>query len=241
VFPISRNTIIGAMSVNSEIILGRLGQEAALEFNFLLSEPPFRTSGGRDFGWYCREHAFCTQAIAALLGMPCRVVNGDFIVSVHGNKRLSSLHEDSGHSWCTSSASSVIDLSLHFREFGPGPQLAEPIVKLGQNGIFDVRILPQNTSVLTAFETSVIGYIPREICTWSASDLAECPSLLLPTREAAEISARVTLHTFDLLCSTAPSLIGKFDQTEALASLREARPHPLPKLVRLLASPLRRQ
>ncbi len=227
--------------MNSEIILARLSREAAPEFNFLLSEPPFRTNGGRDFGWYCREHAFCTQTIAALLGMVCRVVNGDFIVSVLGNKRLSSLHEDSGHSWCTSSTSPVLDLSLHFREFGPGPQLAQPIVKLGRNGIFDVRILPQNTSVMTAFETSVIGYIPRETCTWSAIDLVESPSLLLPTREAADISARVTLHTFDVLAGTAGSLIGKFDQIEALASLREARPQPLPELVRLLASPSRRE
>ena len=238
---INRNAIIGAMSVNSEIILGRLCREAAPEFNFLLSEPPFRINGGSDFGWYCREHAFCTQTIAALFGMACRVVNGDFIVSVLGNKRLSSLHEDSGHSWCTSSASPVLDLSLHFREFGPGPQLAEPIAKLGQNGIFDVRILPENTSVTTAFETSVIGYIPRETCNWSVIDLVESPSLLLPTREAAEISARVTLHTFNVLSGTAPSLIGKFDQTEALASLREVRPQPLPELVLLLASPARRQ
>lgn len=238
---ISRNVIIGAMSVNSEIILERLCREAAPEFNFLLSEPPFQTNGGRDFGWYCREHAFCTQAIAALLGMACRVVNGDFIVSVLGNKRLSSIHEDSGHSWCTSAASPVLDLSLHFREFGPGPQLAEPIVKLGRNGIFDVRILPENTSVTTAFETSVIGYIPRETCSWSVIDLVESPSLLLPTREAAEISARITLHTFDVLSGTASSLVGKFDQAGALASLREARSEALPELVRLLASPSRRQ
>jgi len=94
---------------------------------------------------------------------------------------------------------------------------------------------------MTAFETSVIGYIPRETCTWSAIDLVESPSLLLPTREAAEISARVTLHTFDVLSGTVPSLIGKFDQAEALASLREARPQPLPELVRLLASSSRRQ
>ena len=223
------------------MILGRLQREAASEFNFLLTEPPFQSNGGRDFGWYCREHAFCTQAVAALLGMACRVVNGDFIVSVRGNKRLSSLHEDSGHSWCTCTATPVLDLSLHFRAFGPGPQLAEPIVKLGRNGIFDVRVLPENTSLMIAFETSVIGYIPRETCKWSAIDLAESPSLLLPTPEAAEISARVALHTFDVLSGTASSLIGKFDQADALASLRAARPDPLPELVQLLASPGRRQ
>lgn len=141
--------------MNSAIILGRLQREAAPEFNFLLSEPPFRTNGGRDFGWFCREHAFCTQTVASLLGLPCKVVSGDFIVSVHENKRLSSIGEDGGHSWCMSAATPVVDLSLHFREFGPGPQLAEPIVKLGRNGIFDVRLLPETTLATTAFGTSV--------------------------------------------------------------------------------------
>lgn len=166
--------------------------------------------------------------------MTCSVVNGDFIVSVRGSKRLSSLHENTVHSWCTSTATPVLDLSLHFREFGPGPQLAEPIAKLGRNGIFDVRVLPENTVVTTAFDTSVIVYIPREMLVGSALDLAERPSLLLPTQEAAEISGRVALHTFDVLSGTAPSLIGRFDQADALASLREARPDPLPQLRQLL-------
>lgn len=220
--------------LNSEIILGRLQREAAPEFNFLLTEPPFRTKGGRDFGWYCREHAYCTQAVAALLGMACRVVNGDFIVSVCDNKRLSSLHEDSGHSWCTSNGTSVLDLSLHFREFGPGPQLAEPIVKLGRNGIFDVRVLSEDTLVTAAFDTSVIGYIPRETCTWSALDLVQQPSLLLPTREAAEISARITLHTFAVMNGRAASLIGTADQATALAQLRATCAEPLTILTELL-------
>ena len=221
------------------MILDRLQREAAPEFNFLLSEPPFRTNGGRDFGWFCREHAFCTQTVAALLALPCRVVSGDFIISVQGHKRLSSIGEDSGHSWCTSTPAPVLDLSLHFREFGPGPQLAEPIVKLGRNGIFDVRLLPETTLATTAFETSVIGYIPRDTFTWTATDLAESPLLLLPTQEAAEISARVALHTFDVLSGTAPSLVGVSEQLDALALLREARPDPLPELRELLRSSAR--
>jgi hypothetical protein len=220
--------------VNSEIILGRLQREAAPELNFLLTEPPFRIDGGRDFGWYCREHAFCTQTLAALFGLPCTVVNGDFIISVMGNKRLSSLNEDCGHSWCTCAATPVLDFSLHFREFGSGPQLAEPIVKLGRNGIFDVCVLPANTSIGTAFDTSVIGYIPREICQWSAIDLVNAPSLLLPTPESAEISGRVVLHTFAVMNGTTPSLIGAADQATLLAQLRATYNEPLPTLTELL-------
>lgn len=174
--------------------------------------------------------------MAALLGLPCKVVSGDFIVSVQGTKRLSSIGEDSGHSWCTSAATPVLDLSLHFREFGPGPQLAEPIVKLGRNGIFDVRLLPETTLATAAFDTSVIGYIPRDTFTWTAADLVANPSLLMPTREAAEISARIALHTFDVLSRTAPSRIGASNQPDALAWLREGRPNPLPELRELLHS-----
>ena len=177
--------------------------------------------------------------MAVLLGLPCKVVSGDFIVSVQGNKRLSSIGEDSGHSWCTSAATPVLDLSLHFREFGPGPQLAEPIVKLGRNGIFDVCLLPETTPATTAFGTSVIGYIPRDTFTWTATNLIADPSLLMPTREAAEISARVALHTFDVMSGTAPSRIGASDQADALAWLREVRPDPLPELRELLRSSAR--
>ncbi len=222
--------------MNREAIVVRLQREAAPEFHFLLTESPFRSSEGLDFGWYCREHAFCTQTVAALFGLACNVVRGDIVISVRGNKRLSSIETDRGHTWCTSATTEVLDLSLNFQEFGAGPQLAEPVARLGRNGIFDVRVLPQDTSSAQPYETSVIGYVPRETCTWSAVDLAESPSLLLPTQEAAEISARVALHTFDVLSGAAASLIGTSDQADALSGLREARPAALVELRDLLCS-----
>jgi hypothetical protein len=208
-------------------VLERLQKVAAPEFNYLLTEPPFRTADGADFGWYCREHAFCTHAVAALLGMRCRIVSGDFIVSVQGNKRLSSIDTGSGHAWCTSRSSPVLDLSLHFREFGPGPQLTEPIVRLGRNGIFDVRILPLETRFDALFDTSIVGYIPRHEFKWTAVELADNPSHFLPTREAAEISARIAVHTFAVMSGERASLIGTLNQADALAALRSTFPQPL--------------
>ncbi len=191
--------------------------------------------GGLDFGWYCREHAFSTQVLAALLGLDCTIVRGDFIVSVHGDKRLSSLGSDSGHYWCSCTSTPVIDLSLHFRAFGDGPQLAEPIVKEGRNGTFDVRLLPADTPPTAPFDTSIIGYIPRQQFTWSALEVIREPDRLLPTREAGEISARVALHTYAVMHRAAISFVGILEQDEALARLRANYPDSLSRLEELLS------
>lgn len=213
--------------MSADHILERLQREAAPELNFLLTEPPFRTNGDLDFGWYCREHAYCTVIVAALLGLACEIVRGDFIVRVAQSMRLSSIGTDSDHAWCTSAVTPVLDLSLHFKQFGPGPQLAEPIVRLGSNGIFDVRTLPEDTLPTATFDTdSVIGYIPRQIFAWNAIELIRSPSLLLPTHEAAEISARVALHTFRVMCGSVHTLTGQ-QQGDALAHLRNIHPEPV--------------
>ena len=63
-----------------------LRDQAAPEFNWLLTEPPFQTLDGLDFGWFCREHAFCTAVVSALLGVSCDVVRGDFLVRAAGGE-----------------------------------------------------------------------------------------------------------------------------------------------------------
>jgi hypothetical protein len=219
----------------SDSVLSLLRDVAAAEFNHLLTEAPFRINGELDFGWYCREHAFCTLVVSALLGMECRIMSGDILISVKGNKRLSSIGTDSGHSWCISKTTAPIDFSLHFREFGDGPQLVQPIVSLGQNGIFDVRFLPAEISPEAVFDTSIIGYIPRQQFEWTATELVHEPTRLLPTREAAEISARVALHTFRVLSGEQVSLVATLDQAHALAHLRAMYPEPLNDLNKLLA------
>jgi hypothetical protein len=215
--------------------LQQLRDQAAREFNWLLTEAPFQADGGWDFGWYCREHAFCTAVLGALLGVSCEVVRGDFLVSAGGGVRFSSIGNTDDHAWCRTIDSPVLDLSLHFKQFGPWPQLAEPIVRLGRNGAFDIHILPESTTASTKLGSDgFIGYIPRSVFHWSALELVSSPLVLLPTVEAAEISARVALHTFSVISRKRPSLAGVLPQQEALAQLRLTFPDAFTELDQLL-------
>ena len=192
-------------------------------------------NGFINFGWYCREHAFCTLTVSALLGFTCQVVRGDFIIRTFDGFKLSSIGTDLDHAWCHSSTAPVLDLSLNFQHFGQGPQLIQPIIQLGRNGIFDVRLLPATTAVTADFgQESVIGYIPRTVFHWTAFDLVSNPLMLIDTNEAAAISARVALHTFHVLRGTQGSLVGLMSQSESLVYLGRVFPDALSQLRQLL-------
>ena len=215
--------------------LQQLQDQAAREFNWLLTDPPFQVAGGLDFGWFCCEHAFCTAVVGALLGVSCEVVRGDFLVRTGGGVTLSSIGTNADHAWCRTADSPVLDLSLHFQQFGPWPQLVEPIVRLGRNGVFDVRLLPESTTASATFGSdAVVGYIPRSVFHWSALELVASPQVLLRTAEASEISARVALHTFRVISRERPSLADVLPQHEALGQLRRTFPDALTELHQLL-------
>jgi hypothetical protein len=223
-------------SVGMSNVIAQLQECAAPEFNFLLTERPSRMANGFiDFGWYCREHAFCTLVVSALLGVACQAVRGDFIINTFDGFKLSSIGTDLDHAWCRSSTAPILDLSLNFKHFGQGPQLVKPIIQLGRNGIFDVRLLPDTTAVTTDFgQESVIGYIPRTVFHWTAFDLISNPLMLIATEEAAAISARVALHAFHVLRGTQHSFIGLKSQSESLVYLRRTFPDALLQLRQLL-------
>ena len=201
----------------------RLQKTAAPELNFLLTEPPRLGDGEYDFGWYCREHAFCTAVLGALLGISCQIVCGDFLIRTIDGFRLGSVGAAHDHSWCRTDTTPVLDLSLHFRQFGPGPQIAEPIIRLGRNGIFDVRILPVTTEPFMEFgNDAFIGYIPRKILHETAVDWVHSPLPFLRTGESAAISTRIALHVFRVLSGERDSLVGRMTQFDALAYLRRS-------------------
>ncbi len=209
----------------------KLQKIAAPELNFLLTEAPRLQD--EDWGWYCREHAVGTVIIAALLGVTCQVVRGDFIVRLPGF-RLSSIGAAYDHAWCCCAEAQILDLSLHFRAFGPWPQLAEPIVRLGRNGIFDVRILSPDTKAGDGFGDQVlIGYIPREVFREAAIDWIASPLPFLRNAESSAITMRVALHVFRVVTGQSTSLVGKMSQMHALVHLRLTYEDAVPDLQRL--------
>jgi hypothetical protein len=197
-------------------------QTIAPELNYLLTEPPkLEADGEYDLGWYCREHAFCIAVVGALLGFDFKIVRGDFLIRTASGFRLGSIGASHDHAWCQADAIPVIDFSLHFRLFPPGPQIAEPIIRLGRNGSFDVRILPQATKPFVDFgEDAVIGYIARQVFHKSARDWLSSPLPFLVHTEAVLISKRIALHLFHLVTGKSGALAGTMPQREALAYLR---------------------
>jgi len=215
--------------------LTAIRHSVAPELNFLLTEPPFERPDGLDFGWYCREHAFCTAVIAALRGLDYQVVLGDFLVDVPGMSRLTSLTTDVYHAWCSLDGTDVLDFSLHFRWLWDRPQLAEPIWRFGRNGIFEILSLPQSANPSEGLGVCPsVGYIQRQVIEASALDLLVDPQVLLVSSEAADISCRVALHAFNVLCGKDRALRRTMSQAEGLARLSERHPDAQAQLIDLM-------
>jgi hypothetical protein len=213
----------------------RLQKVAAPELNFLLTERPRLIDGEYDLGWYCREHAFCTVIISALLGMVCHIVRGDFLIRTKHGFRLGSIGAAHDHAWCQTDDTPVLDLSLHFRRFGSGPQIAEPIVQLGRNGVFDVRVLPATTEPFSDFgDDAIIGYIPRTVFQETASQWLDSPLPFLRSAESSAIAIRIALHVFDVVTGTSRSLAGTMTQLDGLSYLRQKFPDAVANLRELL-------
>jgi hypothetical protein len=179
--------------------INKLQELAAPELNFLLTEPPGLLDGEYDFGWFCREHAFCTVVIGGLTGIDFKIVRGDFLIRTPAGLRLCSIGTTSDHAWCRADSTPIVDFSLHFHQFPPGPQIAEPIIRLGRNGVFDVRILPADTEPFSDFDDAAfIGYIARDVFHKSAKEWVDAPLPFLRFDESAEISngLRCTYFTF---------------------------------------------
>ena len=216
-----------------------LAKYLAPELNFLLTEPPFNTPSGPDYGWFCREHAFGVLVIGKLCGLQCKIVRGDFLIYFSHGDYYTSIGTDTDHAWCRTSTTPVLDFSLHchmFQRAGRVPDLAFPITRLGQNGGFSVCLLPVSTNT-NDYDLPVptIGYIERTVYDWTALDLIQNPSLLLTTKVSERICLAVSLHGFRVIQRLIPPLKGTMNQSGAVGSICRTYANPVKELKRLLS------
>lgn len=99
------------------------------------------------------------------------------------------------------------------------------IIGIGSNGPFTVIVSSEQGANNIDCNSPYILYTPLETLPFSARDLAMKPTNLIPTPEAAEITARCCLHILALLRGDAVSYIGKMIQGAALADLRRRFPN----------------
>lgn len=199
-------------------LLQALQDTIAPEANHLLTEPP-KPSG--DFGWFCREHAVITSILCHALGHPVQIVRGDVDVHFPAQLPLTCRGE---HWWCTGALSEVLDLSLKLDYLGRPFTTSHAVIGVGTNGPFTVVVSSEQGTKNIDGNSPYILYTPLETLPFSAGDLAIKPTDLIPTAEAAEITARCCLHIHALLRGKAASYICRMSQSAALADLRHRFP-----------------
>lgn len=205
------------------------------ELNYLLVERP-GTAAPEDFGWFCREHAFCTAALGAIFGWRFAIVRGGILI--HTNSAVIRCLRKNGdeHVWCSLSSRPLIDLSANFFLFPRFPQLNDPVVQLGRNGDFDIKLIDEESASKNLNQDGCrLEYISGPTTSVSPSELVPWAAKELLQPDAMEIACRVALHTAGVLTGHAPSLIGtRLNQQECLHFLSNRIPNSTEILHRTL-------
>ena len=89
------------------------------ELNHIYTEPPFRTPGGLDCGWYCREHALHLYGLAILMGKNVEICLGDFILRRPHADSYHSVGKGADHAWCRLDGCSPVDVSMTIKYIYP--------------------------------------------------------------------------------------------------------------------------
>jgi hypothetical protein len=90
------------------------------ELHHLFWRAPFTNHGNRDEGWMCREHAFFTASLAALLGQRSVMVWGRLALVGETESGGSGMMRIDTHAWSAVEGIGFFDLSLNLRT-GGGP------------------------------------------------------------------------------------------------------------------------
>lgn len=121
----------------------------------------------------------------------------------------------------------VLDLSLKLDYLGSAFTTSHAVIGIGSNGPFTVVVSSEQGTKNIDGNSPYILYTPLETLPFSAEDLAIKPTDLIPTAEAAKITARCCLHILALLRGEGVSYIGKMTQGAALVDLRRRFPNAI--------------
>lgn len=205
-------------------LLQALRDTVAPEANHLLTEPPGPPKPPGDFGWFCREHAVIASIVCHALGHPVQIVRGNVDVHFPTHLHLTCRGE---HWWCVGGLSEVLDLSLKLDYLCCPFTTSHAVIGVGANGLFTVVVSSEQGTKNIDSNSPYILYTPLETLPFSAGDLANKPTDLIPNDEAAEITARCCLHIHGLLRGDAVSYIRRMNQSAALADLRRRFPNAI--------------
>lgn len=214
-------------------VIKTLRTKIAPELNHLYTVPPFQTSGGMDCGWYCREHALHTFFVAWMLGAEADIRTGDFAVLSPLVQSLTSIGDDSDHSWCSVSGVVPVDMSVTFSHFGGGPQLASAIVGEGMNGDWNIKYA-EHESILEhhKHDRNELFLIERKVEPHSEDALLSNPYCFIFSPRSGDgtswhvifgqdIYAKVSLHCFLAATGVAKNTRSRLGSAEAIKWIAE--------------------
>ena len=89
------------------------------ELNHIYTEMPFLVHGGRDMGWFCREHALHLYGLAVLMHKQANIITGDYILRLPGRDFFRSVGDESDHAWCRIDDCIPVDVSITVKHVYP--------------------------------------------------------------------------------------------------------------------------
>jgi len=213
-------------------------KKLAPELNFLLTEPPFDTEAGLDFGWFCKEHSFCTFIVSALLKKRVVIVRGDIFIFSENTfgQFLTTMTTSDDHSWCKTSNSKILDLSVSLDCFEGYPKLDKPIFNPGfQNKPYKIKFIPNSFDINADHgDKPFIGYTEKIIVHHTTKELIMNPLLFLHTTESYYICLSICVHCYYLIVGEEKSIINSISQAEAIGSICNKYCNPAEHLLELL-------
>lgn len=97
-----------------------LSKKVKPELNHIYTKRPgFSPLGGRDLGWFCREHALHLYGLARLLKEQADICLGDFILYHPEHDSYHSVGDTRDHAWCSIGHCTPIDIRLTVRHIYP--------------------------------------------------------------------------------------------------------------------------
>gem|GEM_PF-4237769 len=205
--------------MTTEKFINSLKRIVAPELNHLLTEAPLRPG---DFGWYCREHAVITAAIAKSFGHVLKIVYGEvsIVIGTICLTTRTAIPEDK-HWWCLGLGLPIVDLSARLDFFRPECKKHLPVINDGPCGPLGVLITDDPSAHMISYDRPYLVYTPLRTETSSVEEFLTSRSTdFLKGAEAAQITRRIFIHIHRLLSGSSRSYIGRMNQYQALVDLQ---------------------
>jgi hypothetical protein len=202
-----------------EAFIDSLKKVVGPELNHLLTEAPNRPG---DFGWFCREHAVITTALAKAFGHKLDIVHGEvsIIIETTSFNTIECVPEDK-HWWCKGLYHQIIDLSARMDCFSLKCKRHPPVMNEGISGPLGVLITDDLAAHKITYDRPYLVYTPIRTEHDSIEELLTTKAVtFLKGREPAQIARQAFVHICRLLTGSARSYIGRMNQRQSLFDLQ---------------------